>query len=116
VWPGLYVAGWIKRGPTGVVGTNKSDAAETVASVLADLPGLPAPAHDDPEALIDRLTGRGVPVVTWAGWEAIEAAEAAAGAACGRGTVKIADRATLLSVAAAVRAEAGAGAGAVPGP
>ena len=116
VRPGLYVAGWIKRGPTGVVGTNKSDAAETVASVLADLPGLPAPAHDDPDALIDRLTGRGVPVVTWAGWEAIEAAEAAAGAACGRGTVKIADRATLLSVAAAVRAEAGAGAGAVPGP
>ncbi len=41
--PGEYVAGWLKRGPTGVIGTNKSDAAETVRSLLADLAGGPAP-------------------------------------------------------------------------
>ena len=38
VVPGAYVTGWIKRGPSGVIGTNKSDAAETVAALLADLP------------------------------------------------------------------------------
>ena len=41
--PGEYVAGWLKRGPTGVIGTNKSDAAETVRSLLADLAGGPGP-------------------------------------------------------------------------
>ena len=46
--PGAYVTGWIKRGPSGVIGTNKGDAAETVAAVLADLPALPAPARPEP--------------------------------------------------------------------
>ncbi len=41
--PGEYVSGWLKRGPTGVIGTNKSDAAETVRSLLADLAGGPGP-------------------------------------------------------------------------
>jgi ferredoxin--NADP+ reductase len=41
--PGEYVAGWLKRGPTGVIGTNKSDAAQTVRSLLADLAGGPGP-------------------------------------------------------------------------
>ena len=39
--PGEYVAGWLKRGPTGVIGTNKADAAETVQALLADLAGGP---------------------------------------------------------------------------
>ena len=43
--PGEYVAGWLKRGPTGVIGTNKADAAETVQSLLADLAGGPAPGE-----------------------------------------------------------------------
>jgi ferredoxin--NADP+ reductase len=101
--PGLYVAGWIKRGPTGVVGTNKSDAAETVASILEDLPNLPPARDPDPDGLIARRSLRGVAVVTWAGWEAIEAAEAAAGAGCGRTTVKNADRERLLAVARAAQ-------------
>ena len=41
--PGEYVAGWLKRGPTGVIGTNKSDAAQTVRALLADLAGGPGP-------------------------------------------------------------------------
>jgi len=96
---GEYTAGWIKRGPTGVIGTNKSDAAETVASLLADADSLPPAPHRDPEAVDALLSSRGVNVVTWDGWRAIEAAETELGMSQGRAAVKIADRATLLAAA-----------------
>ncbi|MGH3832211.1 MAG: FAD-dependent oxidoreductase [Pseudonocardiaceae bacterium] len=97
---GEYVVGWIKRGPTGVIGTNKSDAKETVESLLHDLDALPRAPHREPDMLIETLTQRGVKVVTWAGWEAIDAAERALGAAAGRARIKIADRERLLNAAA----------------
>ncbi len=97
---GVYVAGWIKRGPTGVIGTNKSDAAETVAALLADAPGLPRAPERDPAALPALLDARGVRSVPWTGWEAIDAAERDLGVARGCARVKIADRATLLQTAA----------------
>jgi ferredoxin--NADP+ reductase len=97
---GEYVVGWIKRGPTGVIGTNKGDAKETVEQLLADLGTLPRAPHREPEAIIDMLAQRGVGVVTWAGWEAIDAAERALGAMAGRARIKIADRAALLIAAA----------------
>jgi ferredoxin/flavodoxin---NADP+ reductase len=97
---GEYVVGWIKRGPTGVIGTNKGDAKETVEQLLADLDTLPRAPQREPDAIIDKLTQRGVGVVTWAGWEAIDAAERALGAAAGRTRIKIVDRATLLIAAA----------------
>ncbi len=100
VVPGEYAAGWIKRGPTGVVGTNKSDANETVASMLEDAPSLPQAPVRDADAVPALLAERGVDVVTWDGWCAIESAEAALGAAQGRLQVKIADRAELLRAAA----------------
>jgi ferredoxin--NADP+ reductase len=96
---GEYVVGWIKRGPTGVIGTNKGDAKETVEQLLADLGTLPRAPHREPEAIIDMLAQRGVGVVTWAGWEAIDAAERALGAMAGRARIKIADRAALLIAA-----------------
>ena len=103
--PGEYVAGWIKRGPTGVIGTNKHDARETVDSLLADLPDLPRAPEPDPEAVVGLLAGRGVQVVDWPGWLAIEQAELARGRTCGRPRIKITDRAELLRAAAgAVRA------------
>lgn len=102
--PGEYVAGWIKRGPTGVVGTNKHDAHETVASLRSDRDGLPrAPIRDD-AAVPALLASRGVDVVDWHGWEAIEAAEALLGATSGREQEKITDRAVLLRTAAAAQA------------
>jgi ferredoxin--NADP+ reductase len=99
--PGEYVAGWIKRGPTGVIGTNKSDAQETVTALLADAPSLPKAPERDPDEILRLLAGRGTEVVLWDGWNAIDAAEAALAAAGGRGKrVKIRDREALLRAAA----------------
>lgn len=79
VVPGEYVAGWIKRGPSGVIGTNKHDATETVRGLLEDAPVLPRRGIRDADGIIDLLHQRGVRVVPWQGWEAIEALEIAAG-------------------------------------
>jgi ferredoxin--NADP+ reductase len=98
--PGEYVVGWIKRGPTGVIGTNKGDAKETVEQLLTDVDGLPRARHREPDAIIAKLAQRGVGVVTWAGWQAIDAAEQALGVAAGRTRIKIADREALLIAAA----------------
>ena len=65
VVPGEYVAGWIKRGPTGIIGTNKRDARDTVRSLLADAPTLPRAPVRDPDALLQELAERGVRVTTW---------------------------------------------------
>ncbi|WP_376771573.1 FAD-dependent oxidoreductase [Actinomadura alba] len=83
VVPREYVAGWIKRGPTGVVGTNKSDAAETVRALLADLGDL---THDRPQQRIESLLeARGVPAVTYADWLNLDAAEIALARSLERG-------------------------------
>ena len=79
--PGEYVAGWIKRGPTGVVGTNKSDAAETIRSLLADLPD----GRKHERSIDELLADRGVTCVTYEGWLGIDAAEIALAEALGRG-------------------------------
>jgi len=117
--PGEYVAGWLKRGPTGVIGTNKSDAAQTVRSLLADLAGGPGP--DDvqlPRPGLLRLPGsgdvgaavsatwsgrfaellaaRGVSPISYADWLRIETAEKDLAASLGRGArVKLASRAEI---------------------
>ncbi|MFG2422295.1 FAD-dependent oxidoreductase [Streptomyces sp. NPDC048448] len=97
VAPGEYVAGWIKRGPTGVIGTNRPCAKETVTSLLEDAPGLlRREVTDDPLAA---LRADGLAPVEWAGWEAIERAEAALGASLGRGVVKLPDWTSLLAAA-----------------
>ncbi|HEY5855179.1 MAG TPA: FAD-dependent oxidoreductase [Aldersonia sp.] len=87
--PGLYVTGWIKRGPRGVIGTNRVDSAETVAAVLADFESGALPGPDgDGEDLLDLVTQRQPAVVDKAGWAEIDAAERAAGAAVGRPRIK----------------------------
>lgn len=89
--PGLYVAGWIKRGPSGVIGTNKPDAAETVAAMVEDARGSAAPA-DPPDGgadAVDRLLrSRGLRPVGYADWRRIDALERERGEACGRPRVK----------------------------
>ena len=87
VEPGLYAAGWIKRGPSGVIGTNKKDATETVELLLADArAGLRRREGGRLEAL---LSERGVEPVLYEGWEAIDAVERAAGEPLGRPRVKL---------------------------
>ena len=84
VVPGLYAAGWIKRGPSGVIGTNKPDSTETARNVLADLDGLAACAVPDTDALLAQLRDRGVRPVSYEDWRAIDAAEVARGAGAGK--------------------------------
>ncbi|MFJ4521694.1 FAD-dependent oxidoreductase [Streptomyces sp. NPDC088810] len=95
--PGEYVAGWIKRGPTGVIGTNRPCAKETVTTLLADAPALGR--ADVPEDSVAALRAAGIAPVPWEGWLAIERAEAELGARLGRSVVKLADWDTLLGAA-----------------
>jgi ferredoxin--NADP+ reductase len=98
--PGEYVAGWVKRGPTGVIGTNRSDAAETVRSIAADWEAKPLHLHADDGDPVDALVAAGVHVVRWDGWLGIEAAEQALGAEHGQARIKLTDREALLAAAA----------------
>ncbi len=98
--PGVYCTGWIKRGPSGVIGTNKKDATETVELLLEDAAAglLPGRSHRD---VADLLSEKGVTPVTYAGWQAIDAAECARGAEQGRPRVKLAQWEELLAAALA---------------
>ncbi len=82
--PGVYCAGWIKRGPTGVIGTNKKDAAETVELLLAR-----GDSAATAESVDELLASRGVEHVTYAGWEAIDAEERGRGEPHGRPRIKL---------------------------
>jgi ferredoxin/flavodoxin---NADP+ reductase len=98
---GDYVVGWIKRGPTGIIGTNKRDAQETVDTLLADLDAgrLNEPADPSRDALEDLLAERAPDHVTYTGWEAIDRAEKAAGEPHGRPRVKLTTTEELLDAA-----------------
>jgi ferredoxin--NADP+ reductase len=101
VEPGVYCAGWIKRGPTGVIGTNKKDATETVQLLLEDAAaGRLEPKPDASAAAVDALLAeRGVPVVEYAGWMAIDEVERAAGEKGGRPRVKLCTWDALIAAA-----------------
>jgi ferredoxin/flavodoxin---NADP+ reductase len=96
--PGVYATGWIKRGPSGVIGTNKKCAYETVDHLLADAADgkLPEPPKDHFERL---LSERGVIAVDYAGWEKIDQYERARGAEHGRPRVKLTTIAEMLDKA-----------------
>jgi ferredoxin--NADP+ reductase len=101
--PGVYAVGWIKRGPTGILGTNKRDAAETVGCLVEDLRtgALPEPPNPD-RAQIDALLGQRKPdLVTAEGWRAIDADEVERGRSQERPRVKLASRDELLATAQA---------------
>jgi ferredoxin--NADP+ reductase len=95
--PGVYAAGWIKRGPSGVIGTNKKDAAETVERLLEDAEaGLLSREGGELEEL---LRERGVEFVEYAGWQAIDEHERSLGEPQGRPRVKLATWDELLAKA-----------------
>jgi ferredoxin/flavodoxin---NADP+ reductase len=99
--PGVYCAGWIKRGPTGVIGTNKKDATETVALLLEDAAAGRLAREDGagPEALVEVLAERGAEPVVYAGWEAIDVVERTAGEPHGRPRIKLCSWDALIAAA-----------------
>jgi ferredoxin--NADP+ reductase len=94
---GVYCAGWIKRGPTGVIGTNKKDATESVRLLLEDAAAGRLPVTDERRDLADVLAERGADPVLYAGWEAIDSVEKAAGEPHGRPRIKLCTWDELLS-------------------
>ena len=83
VIPGAYANGWIKRGPVGLIGATKSDAIETIGSLLEDIASgalQPAPERDN-DAILRLLDRKGVQYTTWDGWMSLDAHEKELGAA-----------------------------------
>ena len=90
---GVYAAGWIKRGPSGVIGTNKKCAQQTTTLLLEDFAAGRLPTtSSSPEELLAELRAGGANVVDYSGWEAIDAHERALGAPSGRPRVKLVRR------------------------
>jgi len=101
---GFYTTGWIKRGPVGLIGSTKSDAAETIANLVADSEALFAGTQASPEQLspdnvFQLLKGRNVPVVQWNDWEVLDSHEKALGEAQDRERVKVVPRDEMTDVA-----------------
>lgn len=88
--PGVYVVGWIKRGPSGVIGTNKPDAHESVSLLLQDLRDgkLPSPEVPSREAVPQLLDERGVDVISYEEWRRLDQIELARGQEVGRPRIK----------------------------
>jgi ferredoxin/flavodoxin---NADP+ reductase len=98
---GAYVAGWIKRGPTGFIGTNKSCSLQTVHALVADFnSGALTDPTGGPEALAGLVRARRAEAVDSQGWRAIDAAEVIRGSNDGRPRNKFTDVADMLAVAA----------------
>ena len=92
---GTYVTGWIKRGPVGLIGHTKSDAAETIGHLLAET--TPTAGLREPADVDTYFAEREVDVATFDHWERLDQHEAALGAVEGRERVKVADRAAMLA-------------------
>ena len=104
--PGIYATGWVKRGPVGLIGHTKSDAAETVANLLADAPGLTRAPQRDRGAVLALLHDKGLPVTDFEGWDRLDdherslgAAATAAGAPLARERVKLISRGEMTDIA-----------------
>jgi ferredoxin/flavodoxin---NADP+ reductase len=95
---GEYAVGWIKRGPSGVIGTNKKDAADTVAKIVADAEaGVLDAARPDGDEVAAWLAACAPEAVTWEGWQAIDDHERAAGEPHGRPRIKLVRLADLVA-------------------
>ena len=95
---GLYATGWIKRGPSGVIGTNRADSVATVQSLMGDIDRLEQMPKPGATGLRHLLDMRGVRIVSYADWLAIDRAEVARGAACGKPREKFTRREEMLGV------------------
>jgi len=98
--PGVYATGWVKRGPVGLIGHTKSDAAETVGNLLVDAPDLGRAPQRDQNAVYALLAGKGMVVTDFQGWDRLDAHEIAAGEPQGRARIKVVSRAEMAQIAA----------------
>src|SRR5215207_4231213 len=100
---GEYVVGWVKRGPSGVIGTNKKDATDTVARILEDREAgkLNTPKLPDGEDVPKFLSEVCPSVVTWEGWQAIDVHETGLGEPQGRPRVKLVRTGEMVDIASA---------------
>jgi ferredoxin--NADP+ reductase len=96
--PGLYAAGWIKRGPSGIIGTNRADAVATVQSLLADLAHLDSRPRSGAEGLYAALARSDSQVLSYADWRRIDAEEQRRGAAIGKPREKITRVSDMLAL------------------
>lgn len=96
--PCFYAAGWIKRGPSGVIGTNKPDSQATVQCLLEDIPEIEPCQEPDSGAVAALLASRGVQAISFADWQQIDAAEVARGQASGKPREKFTRIEEMLAV------------------
>ena len=96
---GAYVTGWIKRGPIGLIGHTKSDAAQTIEMLISDLQTLVAPEQPEPASVDRYLDSRSIAFTTWEGWELIDSHEISLGEAEGRIRVKVVPRDEMVRIA-----------------
>jgi len=105
---GHYAVGWIKRGPSGVIGTNKKDAHETIVNLFEDLAAGAVPERDPVETPIEEVLAEGAADhVTYVGWQAIDRAEVAAGEPHGRPRIKFCRIDEMVEAARSANAVAG---------
>lgn len=98
VVPQLYAAGWIKRGPTGIIGTNRADSVATVASLLQDATGFDSVTRRGAEGIYELLRARGIRHVSFADWKKIDQSELQRGATRGKPREKYARRSEMLAL------------------
>lgn len=98
VLSGVYVTGWLKRGPVGLIGRTLSDAAETVASMVEDFPMLPRADDTAPSSIVNLLRTRGVNYTTWDGWLRLDAHERKLGVELKRERVKVVNREIMVAI------------------
>jgi ferredoxin--NADP+ reductase len=110
--PGIYVNGWVKRGPVGLIGHTKGDAIETVRSLLEDLPAGPTASEPSEESVVEFLQSKAIDFTTWDGWYLLDAHERSLGEAFGpvqvgdetkaRARVKVVEKQQMIEVSRAL--------------
>ncbi len=95
---GVYATGWIKRGPVGLIGHTKSDAMETVRTVINDQANWWSPAHPEEAAIPALLAERGVEFTNLQGWHNLDAHEIALGEQAGRARIKVVPRDEMVAI------------------
>ena len=102
---GIFVTGWIKRGPVGLIGHTKSDAMETVSTLLDEKKSLWTPSQTDADSIPRLLANKQTPYTYLTGWQQLDAEEVERGRLRGKHRLKIVDRDEMLALSGAAKTE-----------